>query len=122
MLQRSRTFFMLLKATSHWRVLEHDAQRAVFDNTLMTVFNGFPDLRMRWFEASAFHGRCTQVIVWELAHGADLWQYEAAIETLHAQPFFGAPLFDIVDVIPGVEDDDTSIDTTDLLPLEAFVL
>ena len=117
--QRTRTFFMLLKATPQWRNLDHEGQREVFDAALLTVFNGFPDLRMRRFDASTFHGRCSHVIVWELAHGADLWQYEAAIEALHNQPYFGAPLFDIVDVIPGIEDDD-SCDAADPLPLEAF--
>lgn len=121
MSQRTRTFFMLLKATHRWRGLEHDGQRAVFDAALQAVFNGFPDLRMRRFDASAFHARCTHVIVWELAHGADLWQYEAAIEALHGQPFFGAPLFEIVDVIPGTEDDE-QFDVTDPVPLEAFSL
>lgn len=121
MSERSRTIFMLLKATTHWRTLDHDAQRAVFDDALVTVFNGFPDLRMRRFDAGAFHGRCTQVIVWELARGADVWQYEAAVDALHDRPFFGAPLFEIVDVIPGIEDE-SLLDVADPLPLEAFVL
>jgi hypothetical protein len=106
---------MLLKATPRWRALDHDAQRAVFDDALMTVFNGYPELRMSRFSTGAFHGRCTHVIVWELADGADVWQYEAAVEALHDQPFFAAPLFEIMDVIPGVEDD------VDLLwPVQAY--
>jgi Darcynin, domain of unknown function len=99
-----RTFFMLLKATAHWRALDHDAQRGVFDDALMTVFNRYPGLRMSRFNASAFHGRCSHVIVWEVADDADVWQYVAAVEALDARPFFAAPLFEIVDVIPGVED------------------
>lgn len=110
-----RSFFMLLKATPRWRALDHDAQRAVFDDALMTVFNGYPELRMSRYSTGAFHGRCTHVIVWELADGADVWQYEAAVEALHDQPFFAAPLFEIMDVIPGVEDD------LDLLwPVQAY--
>ena len=101
-----RTFFMLLKATTHWRALDTDAQRTVFDQALVTVFNGYPELRMSRFNAGAFHGRCTHVIVWELTDGADVWQYEAAVDALHAQPFFATPLFEIIDVIPGVEDDE----------------
>ena len=112
-----RTFFMLLKATTHWRALDTDAQRAVFDAALMTVFNGYPELRMSRFSAGAFHCRCSHVIVWELQAGADVWQYEAAVEALHAQPFFATPLFEILDVIPGVEDD---ADT--LLPIEAYAV
>ena len=110
-----RTFFMLLKATPRWRALDADAQRAVFDDALMTVFNGYPELRMSRFNAGAFHGQCTHVIVWELHAQADVWQYTAAVETLHARPFFAAPLFEILDVISGVEDE---VDT--LLPIEAF--
>jgi len=104
-----RTFFMLLKATTHWRALDIDAQRAVFDRALMTVFNGYPELRMSRFNAGAFHGRCTHMIVWELLDDADVWQYEAAVDALHAQPFFAKSLFEIVDVIPGVEDDEDSL-------------
>jgi len=100
-----RTFFMLLKATTHWRALDSGAQRAVFDQALMTVFNGYPELRMSRFNAGAFHGRCTHVIVWELLADADVWQYEAAVDALHAQAFFAMPLFEIVDVIPGIADD-----------------
>ena len=100
-----RTFFMLLKATHHWRTLDDDARRDVFDAALMTVFNGYPELRMSRYNAGAFHGRCTHVIVWELDDSADVWQYEVAVEALHAQPFFAAPLFEIVDVIAGVADE-----------------
>jgi len=110
-----RTFFMLLKATPLWRALDADEQRAVFDDALMTVFNGYPDLRMSRFNASAFHGCCSHVIVWELHAHAEVCQYTEAVEALHARPFFAAPLFEILDVISGVEDE---VDT--LLPIQAF--
>jgi hypothetical protein len=111
----SRTFFMLLKATAHWRVLDTDAQRAVFDGALMTVFNGFPELRMTRFSVGPFHGRCSHLIVWTLSGDADAWQFDAAIEALHQQPFFAKPLFEIVEVIAGIEDDDD-----ELLPYQAY--
>ena len=110
-----RTFFMLIKATTHWHALDADAQRAVFDEALMTVFNGYPELRMSRFNAGAFHGRCTQVIVWALADRADAWQYAAAVEALHARRFSATPLFEIMDVIPAVEDDEDEPH-----PIEAF--
>ena len=112
-----RTFFMLLRGTAHWRALDPRAQRAAFDNALMTVFNGYPELRMSRFNADTFHGRCSHVIVWDLIGGADASPYEAAIEALHEQPFFATPLFEIVDVIPGVEDDED-----ELLPILAFAM
>jgi hypothetical protein len=101
---RPCTFFMLLKAGAQWRELSQESQRAVFDDVLTTVFNGYADLRMTRFCASAFHGRCTDVIVWETS---DVTQYRAAVDALWERDFFGAPLFEIVDVIAGVEDEDT---------------
>jgi hypothetical protein len=66
-----RTFFMLLKATAHWRALDADAQRGAFDDALMIVFNRYPELRMSRFNADAFHGRCSHVIVWEASTDAE---------------------------------------------------
>jgi Darcynin, domain of unknown function len=101
---RPCTFFMLLKASAQWRELSQDSQRAVFNDVLTMVFNGYPDLRMSRFCASGFHGRCTDVIVWE---ALDVTQYRAAVDALWERDFLGAPLFEIVDVIAGVEDEDT---------------
>ena len=115
---RPCAYFMLLKATSHWHALGRDAQRDVFDQLLAMVFNGYPDLRMSHYAAGAFHGRCTDVIVWQAGDAAE---YHAAIAALRDQPFFGAPLFEIVDVIAGVEEPaDESPETT--LALVASVL
>ena len=111
-----RTYFMLLEATVHWRALDADAQRAVFDDALMTVFNGYPELRMSRYSAGALHARCTHLIVWELLDDGDVEHFDAAVQALREQPFFGYPLFEIVDVIPAIEDD---VDT--LTPLQAFV-
>lgn len=95
------TFFMLLKATAHWRDLSADAQRAEFDQALDLVFNGYPQLRMSRYNAAALNSRCTDVIVWETDDAA---QYHDAIEALHARPFFGMPLFEIIEVIASVQD------------------
>lgn len=99
---RPSTHFMLLKATEHWRALDREAQRDGLDQVLMLVFNGYPALRMSHYESDASSGRCTDVIVWETRDGA---QYRAAIDKLYTEPFFGAPWFEIVDVVSAVEDD-----------------
>jgi len=100
---QSRTFFMLLAATRHWRELGPAARREVFDETLEIVFNGFPALRMSHYAAGAFDARCSDVIVWE---AGDVAQYHEAIALLRREALFGAPLFEIVEVIAGVEDDE----------------
>ncbi|MEP7100955.1 MAG: darcynin family protein [Burkholderiales bacterium] len=100
---RPRTFFMLLAATRHWRELGPAERREVFDATLAIVFDGFPDLRMSHYAAGEFDARCSDVIVWQ---AGDVAQYHAAIALLRREAFFGAPLFEIVEVIAGVEDDE----------------
>ncbi|MBS0447869.1 MAG: darcynin [Proteobacteria bacterium] len=101
-MSRFHTYFMLLKSTARWRTLGPDAQRAALDEILMLIFNGYPALRMSHYAADPQHGRCSDVIVWE---SADAEQYRAAIDALYEQPFFGAPWFEIVDVVSGFEDD-----------------
>jgi hypothetical protein len=106
---RPCTFFMLLKATRHWHELGACGQQAELDDARLAVFNGYPDLRMTRYAAGAFHGRCTDVIVWETPDAA---QYHDAVESLRQRPFFGAPLFEIVDVVAAVEDDEIEVETT----------
>ena len=111
----ARTFFMLLKATHHWHSLDPGAQRAEFDQALITVFNGFPDLRMSRFSVGAFEGRCSHLFVWTLIGDDNAWQFDAALQALQQQAFFAKPLFELVEVIAGIEDDDD-----ELLPFQAF--
>jgi hypothetical protein len=89
------TFFMLLQATRHWRELSPDDQRAAFDDALDHVFNRYPGLRMSHFAVSA-GTRCSHLVVWEADDPA---QFQEAIASLGDQPFFGAPLFETVEVI-----------------------
>ena len=112
------TFFMLLSATRHWHELDEATQREAFDDALAMVFNGYPELRMSHYAAGAFAGRCSDVIVWE---ARDIAQYHAAIDELRTLPFFGAPLFEIVEVIAGVADDELD-NAAVLAPFAALML
>jgi hypothetical protein len=98
---------MLLKATAHWRDLGVEERRKVFEQALDTVFNGYPDLRMTHYASGAFQGRCTDVVVWETT---DVSQYDSAVAALGGQPFFGAPMFEIVDVVAGMNSDDAAVE------------
>jgi hypothetical protein len=100
-MSHSRTYFMLLDATTHWRALGPAAQRDALDQVLVMIFNGYPALRMSHYAADA-HGRCSDVIVWEAQDPA---QYCAAVQALREHPFFGAPWFEVVDVVSAFEDD-----------------
>lgn len=98
---RPYTVFMLLKATAEWLALSRDERDAFYDSALVQVFNRFPSVRLRCFDASAFHGRCSDVLVWDTT---DLPEFHEAVETLRSHPLLGRHFFDIVDVIPAIPD------------------
>lgn len=98
---RPYTVFMLLAATPAWRALDREAREALCDDALLQVYNRFAAVRLRYFEASAFHGRCSDVLVWDVT---DMAEYQAAVDTLQRHPLLGAGHFDVLDVIPSIPD------------------
>ena len=98
---RHYTFFMLLQSTPGWRALELDEQHAHHDALLERVFEAYPELSLRRFDSAAFAGRCSDVLVWETS---DVAQYYEAVEALREAGLLTRPWFEIVDVIPAIED------------------
>lgn len=97
---RRYSFFMLLQGTPRWRALEPAAQHAHHDALLLRVFD-FPDLQLRRFDSAAFGGRCSDVLLWETG---DVAQYYEALGALRECGLLDAAWFDVVDVIPAIED------------------
>ena len=111
-MQRRYTFFMLLRGTPLWRALELDEQHARHDELLVRVFEAYPELSLRRFDSAAFASRCSDVLVWETS---DVAQYHDAIAALRDGGPLGPVWFEIVEVIPAVEDHGCERDP--LLPL-----
>lgn len=95
MKQPHSTHFMLLRATRHWAELTPPEQRSIFDDVLDLVFNRYPALRLTHFAVSA-GARGTHLLMWEIAEAEAM---QEALDCLHAQAFFGAPLFELVELI-----------------------
>ena len=98
---RPYTVFMLLKATARWLALSPDERDAICDRARLKVFNRFPDVRLSFFDASAFHGRCSDVLVWE---AGDMPEYRDAVDTLRSDELLAQPYFELLDVIPSLAD------------------
>ena len=95
------TVFMLLRATPRWLDLDTDERQSLQDSALVHVYDRFPAVRLRFFDASAFHGRCTDLMVWETT---DMPEYRAAVESLRRHALLHEPHFEVLDVIPSVPD------------------
>jgi hypothetical protein len=65
------------------------------------VCNRFPEVRLRFFDASAFHSRCSDVLVWETS---DMPEYRDAVDTLRCDELLAKPYFEVLDVIPSMAD------------------
>ena len=58
-------------------------------------------VRIRHFDAEAFAAECTDVAV---AETNDLYAWYFVMETLRDSPLFSVPYFEVVSIIPTIED------------------
>lgn len=95
------TFFAHLRATPAWLALSRQGRGAYIDESVRPIFARYPAVRLRFFDAEAFSGRCTDVAMFQTA---DLRQYYFLIDALRDEAFFGLPYFEVLNIIPAVED------------------
>ena len=100
-MSRRYTFFMLLQSMPDWLKLSRvDRQRFTAEH-VRPVLSRYPEVTMRFYDAEAFSGRCTDVAVFETA---DLRAYTFLIDGLRDTAFFSHPYFQVMDIVPTVED------------------
>ena len=119
-MDRTLTFFMLLKSTPAWLSLTRPQRTAFIGEQIQPIFARYAEVRLRFYDAEAFSGRCTDVAVWETS---SLQQYTFLIDALRDTPFFARPYFEVVEIIPGIEDSyreyDAAILAQDQAPVAA---
>jgi hypothetical protein len=81
------TVFMLLNALPAWLSLDRAQRRAFHNDVLAPIVAAHPATRMRYFDAEAFSGRCSDIAAFETE---DLQDYADLIEALRDTAFFGA--------------------------------
>ncbi len=94
------SYFMLLNALPAWLSLERNARRAFHAEVLAPILAAHPRTRLRYYDAEAFSGRCSDIAVFETEDPQD---YSDLIEDLRDTAFFGAPYYQVVDIIPAIE-------------------
>jgi Darcynin, domain of unknown function len=93
-------FFMLVRATRAWLDLTFP-QRTAFVEEKMKPLLIHAEVRLRYFDAEYFHAKVSDVLLWETT---DPVAYQAVIQGLRDTVYWNG-YFDIVDIIPAVEDD-----------------
>ena|SRR5437899_9276630 len=100
-MSRRYTFFMLLRSTSDWLKLSREERQRFLNREVRPLFADYPAVTMRFYDAEAFSGRCTDIAVFETA---DLGAYTFLIDGLRDTAFFSHPYFKVLDIVPAVED------------------
>ncbi|MBY0572732.1 MAG: hypothetical protein K2P84_03540 [Undibacterium sp.] len=94
------TIFLHVRATSNWLSLSRQQRATIFDQHVQQPIQASPALRMRYFDAEAFHARVSDVILIETE---DLKAYYFFIENLKDSPIFSEQFFTLIDIIPSIE-------------------
>ncbi|MCI3135139.1 darcynin family protein [Phenylobacterium aquaticum] len=95
------TLFMLLHSQPAWLALTRVERAAYVEAEVAPVLARWPQVAMRFYDAEAFTGRCTDLMVFETA---DLAAYAHLVDGLRDTAFLGRPYFEVVEIIPALED------------------
>jgi len=94
------TVFVLLKTTVSWLRLSRDKRNAIADKVLSDVLVN-TDVTLRMFDAEAFTTRCTDVAMFQ---AKDMQSCYFTIERLRDSILITEPYFELVEIIPTIED------------------
>lgn len=87
--------FMHLRTTPAWLALSRDARREIAPPAFERALAG-SGVSLRYFDAEAFHGRCTDVAMFETE---DMQAYYFVVERLRDSSLFSTPYFEVIDIV-----------------------
>lgn len=93
------TIFVTLRATPQWLQHPPEERDRIASECLAEVITD-KRVTMRFFDAEAFCGECSDVAVFETT---DMLAYYFTMERLRNTALISAPYFEIVSIIPAVE-------------------
>jgi hypothetical protein len=109
----THTYFMLLKTTVQWLAMSEQQRFAYLGGAIKPLLDAHPAVTLRFYDSEFYSARVTDIAVWETS---DLHAWQKLVEALREQPFWGQ-YFDIVDLIPAVENAYAS--NSDRKPIQA---
>ncbi len=95
----NHAFFMLVHATTDWLALAPADRFAFVDKVMRPILKRHPDVSLRYFDSEAFHGRFSDVLLWETA---SILSYQEVVEELRETKFWDH-YFEVRDVVPSIE-------------------
>jgi hypothetical protein len=100
-MSRRYTFFMHLRSLPDWLKLGRGQRQRFLAEHVRPVVDRYSAVTLRFYDAEAFSGRCTDIAVFETD---DLQAYTFLVDGLRDTAFFSHPYFEVLDIVPAVED------------------
>ncbi len=100
MTAKNYTYFMLVKATRHWLNMAPEQRFTFVKEEIQPILGEHPDVTMRFFDTESYTARISDILVWT---SSDLHAYQSIIKKLR-DTLFWDHYFDVIEIIPGVED------------------
>jgi hypothetical protein len=94
-------FFMHMNATKEWLTLSRQERRSFFDHLRSSIFDKYPHVSVRFFDVEAFSARCSDIALFATDQIQD---YYYLIEELRDSKVYTVPYFEIVEILPAIED------------------
>lgn len=101
------TFFILMDATPEWLSLSREERSAFVETELMPIYKKYSKVSVRMFDAEAFSAECSDIAMYETE---DVEQYHFMIDAIRDTKIFSVPYFEIVSILPAVEEGYTRYD------------
>lgn len=93
------TIFVSLRATPRWLSLSLEERDQIATSCLGQAMTD-ERVKMRFYDAEAFSGTCSDLAVFETD---DMVSYYFVMERLRNTPLLAEPYFEIIDIIPSLE-------------------
>lgn len=93
------TIFVSLRATPRWLSLSLEERDQIATDCLGQAMI-YDQVKMRFYDAEAFSGTCSDLAVFETD---DMLSYYFVMERLRNTPLLSEPYFEIVDIVPALE-------------------
>ncbi len=94
------SIFVCLRALPAWLALPRWRRSEIGETAMSDALKGSP-VRLRYFDAEAYSAYCSDISVFETD---DLTAYYFVMERLRDTPLFTTPYFELVQIIPAIED------------------
>lgn len=95
------SIFVHVSALPAWLQLDRKRRGEIWETEVAPILGRYPDVSFRYFDAECFTARYSDIMLFETEN---VDAYTFVIEALRDSSLFSVPYFDLVDIVPTIEE------------------